>query len=60
MYLEFFSGMKKTFQEVKQDLVTKRVVSLSLTFSDESNFPARASKRVVFPDEGGPNKSAIL
>lgn len=30
------------------------------TLNSLSNFPARASKRVVFPEEGGPNKSVIL
>lgn len=33
---------------------------LKLTFKVGSNFPANASKRVVFPDEGGPNNKVIL
>ena len=32
----------------------------SPTFSVGSSFPARASKRVVFPEDGGPSKSVIL
>lgn len=31
-----------------------------LTFKLGSSFPANANKRVVFPDDGGPNKSVIL
>lgn len=31
-----------------------------LTFKLGSNFPASANKRVVFPDDGGPNNRAIL
>ena len=30
------------------------------TFRDGSSFPARASKRVVFPEDGGPNNKHIL
>jgi len=33
---------------------------LRTTLKSLSNFPANASKRVVFPEEGGPSKRAIL
>jgi len=33
---------------------------LESTLKSLSNFPANASKRVVFPEEGGPSRRAIL
>lgn len=36
------------------------MIYYSFTLRSKLNFPAKASKKVVFPDPGGPNSNVIL